>query len=51
MSNIKNDNYKLLYDLEVSLKDSVEITKIKEWENHLSCQILCSKQCFIMIIA
>ena len=30
MSNIKNDNYKLLYDLEVSLKDSVEITKIKE---------------------
>ena len=32
MLNIKNDNYKLLYDLEVSLKDSVEITKIKEGE-------------------
>ncbi len=32
MLNIKNDDYKLLYDLEVSLKDSVEITKIKEGE-------------------
>lgn len=38
MLNIKNDNYKLLYDLEVSLKDSIEITKIKKVKNINICK-------------